>query len=109
MDPNADSIDPSVTCSDCQAVCCRLTVVVFPSDHIPEWLIHRDEFGTTTLMKNEGGWCAAVDPKTSRCMIYEQRPEICRNYAMGSPGCRDARDKWFGRNAFPTPVTLIGH
>jgi len=58
------------------------------------------------LAKGEDGWCAAVDPNTSRCTIYEDRPAICRKYAMGSPSCRDERHKWFG-NVIPTAVHVL--
>jgi len=105
-DPYAESVDPSVQCTTCEAVCCRLTVVLMPEDHMPEWLIHRDERGMETLAKGEDGWCVAVDPNTSRCSIYEDRPTICRKYAMGSPSCRDERLKWFGA-AIPTAVHML--
>ena len=34
----------------------------------------------------------AVDPLHMRCSIYEQRPAICRKFAMGSEYCRDERE-----------------
>ena len=98
-------IDPSVRCDTCEAVCCRLTVVLMPEDHMPEWLIDHDTHGMETLAKGEDGWCAALDPLHMRCSIYEDRPTICRKYAMGSPSCRDERKKWYG-HALPTPVVL---
>lgn len=105
-DRYATSIDPSVRCSSCDAVCCRLTVVLMPEDHVPDWLVAHDDHGLAMLAKGEDGWCAAVDPNTSRCTIYEDRPAICRKYAMGSPGCRDERRKWYGP-PLPTPVRLL--
>ncbi|KRE97811.1 hypothetical protein ASG87_14895 [Frateuria sp. Soil773] len=95
-----------VRCSDCEAVCCRLTVVLMPEDRVPAWLIQHDDHGPDTLAKGADGWCAAVDPNTFRCTIYDQRPAICRKYAMGSPGCRDERKKWFGAHPVPTPVVM---
>lgn len=105
-DPYAESIDPRIHCTSCEAICCRLTVVLMPDDHVPEWLIDRDLHGMETLAKGEDGWCAAVDPNTSRCTIYDERPSICRKYAMGSPSCQDERQKWYG-DAIPTAVKLI--
>jgi Fe-S-cluster containining protein len=105
-DPYAESVDPSVRCTDCEAVCCRLTVVLMPEDDVPTWLVHRDGRGPDTLAKGDDGWCAAVNPNTLMCTIYEQRPAICRKFAMGSPGCRDERERWFGHGTFPTPVVL---
>lgn len=83
-----------VLCSDCEAVCCRLTVVLMPGDAPPEWLVAHDEFGPDTMAKGEDGWCVALDRDTNRCSIYSQRPQICRKFAMGGPYCRDERDAW---------------
>ncbi len=105
-DPYAESVDPAVHCDTCEAVCCRLTVVLMPEDHVPAWLVDRDEHGLETLAKGEDGWCAAVNPNTSGCTIYADRPTICRKYAMGSPSCRDERHKWFG-DRIPTAVHVL--
>lgn len=102
-DPYAESIDPGVQCSNCEAVCCRLTVVLMPEDHVPDWLVEHDARGMETLAKGEEGWCAALDLNTFRCTIYDERPVICRKYAMGSPSCRDERQKW---RQIPTPILL---
>jgi Fe-S-cluster containining protein len=106
LDEYAEGIDPSVQCTACEAVCCRLTVVLMPEDDVPDWLVAHDTHGLATLAKGDDGWCAAVDPNTSRCTIYAQRPAICRKYAMGSPSCRDERRKWY-RRPLPTPVKLL--
>ena len=105
-DPYEQSVDPSVQCDSCEAVCCRLTVVLMPEDRVPAWLIDHDEHGLEILARGEDGWCAAVDPHTFRCTIYEDRPGICRKYAMGSPSCRDERRKWFGAS-IPTAVHIL--
>ncbi|MEO6799220.1 MAG: YkgJ family cysteine cluster protein [Rhodanobacter sp.] len=105
-DPYEQSVDPGVHCDTCEAVCCRLTVVLMPEDRVPGWLIDHDEHGLEILAKGEDGWCAAVDPHTFRCTIYENRPGICRKYAMGSPSCRDERKKWFGAS-IPTAVHIL--
>jgi uncharacterized protein len=80
--------------------------VLMPEDRVPDWLVTYDDHGLAILAKGEDGWCAAVDRTTWRCTIYEQRPTICRKYAMGSPGCRDERRKWYGTR-LPTPVHLL--
>lgn len=105
-DPYEESIDPSVQCSNCEAVCCRLTVVLMPEDRVPTWLIDEDEHGMAVLAKGDDGWCAALDPNTFACTIYGDRPGICREYAMGSPGCREERHKWFGAR-IPTTVNVL--
>lgn len=105
-DTYEQSVDPSVQCTTCEAVCCRLTVVLMPEDRVPAWLVTHDEHGLEVLAKGEDGWCAAVNPNTSGCTIYDDRPSICRKFAMGSPSCRDERTRWFG-NRIPTEVHLL--
>lgn len=99
----AQSVDPSVTCATCEAVCCRLTVVLMPQDRVPAHFVDRDDHGLEIMAKNAQGWCAALDMRTFRCGIYADRPSICRKFAMGGPSCRDERSKWFGDNV-PAPV-----
>ena len=105
-DPYAESVDPDVHCSSCEAVCCRLTVVLLSDDHVPQWLTTRDDRGMETMAKADDGWCVALDRDTHRCTIYDERPGICRKYAMGGPSCREERKKWFGA-AIATPVRIL--
>jgi Fe-S-cluster containining protein len=35
----------------------------------------------------EDGWCAALDRDTYLCKIYENRPLICREFAVQSGEC----------------------
>ncbi len=105
-DPYRESIDPDVHCDACEAVCCRLTVVLMPEDQVPDWLVTHDANGLEVLAKGEDGWCAAIDANRMCCSIYEDRPAICRKYAMGSPSCRDERAKWY-RQPLPTPVMVV--
>ena len=86
-----EGVDPDVSCSSCDAVCCRLTVVVMPEDRVPRHLVERNEHGVEVMAHDEDGWCVAVDPLRMCCSIYEQRPSICRKFAMGSEYCRDER------------------
>ena len=93
-DPYAESVDPSVSCSACDAVCCRLTVVLMPEDRIPAHLTETSDHGLVVMARGEDGWCVAVDPLRMCCTIYEDRPSICRKFAMGSPYCRDERSRY---------------
>jgi uncharacterized protein len=74
-------------CTNCDAVCCRLTVVLMPEDDVPEHLTTRTEAGLTVMDRDEGGWCVAIDGSRMCCSIYEQRPAVCRKFAMGGPYC----------------------
>lgn len=90
-DEDALDIDPSVSCSSCDAVCCRLTVVLMPQDRVPRHLTATTDRGLTVMARNEEGWCAAIDPLNMCCTIYDERPMICRKFAMGSAYCRSER------------------
>jgi len=39
------------------------------------------------MARLEDGWCAALDRDTLMCTIYENRPWICREFAVGSHEC----------------------
>lgn len=93
-DPNDRIVDPSVSCTVCDAVCCRLTVVVMPEDEVPRHLVDRNPKGLETMARGEDGWCIAVDHTRMCCSIYDQRPGICRKFAMGSAYCRDERESY---------------
>lgn len=47
--------------------------------------------GHRAFMRMEDGHCAALRPDSATgehvCSIYEQRPQICRDLARGSPSC----------------------
>jgi uncharacterized protein len=95
-----DVIDPTIDCRNCEALCCRLTVVLLPGDEaVPEQFTTVDAHGLHVMAQGEDGWCAALDLNTMRCSIYEQRPGICRKFAMGSAFCRAERDEWRGLEA----------
>jgi Fe-S-cluster containining protein len=105
-DEYAESIDPSVQCTACDAVCCRLTVVLMPEDHVPRHLVVRNEQGVEVMARNEEGWCAAIDPLRMRCSIYADRPAICRSFTMGAAYCLDIRDTYRDQQRRGIPLTL---
>jgi uncharacterized protein len=35
--------------------------------------------------------CSWLDPETKRCQHYELRPQICRDFELGSPKCLELR------------------
>jgi len=106
-DSCAERVDPAVRCTDCDAVCCRLTVMLLPGDSVPAWLTDRDEHGLEIMAKGNDGWCVALDWHSMRCTIYERRPQICAEFAMGGTYCRDERDAWFGKSGASIPITVI--
>ena len=80
-----------VTCSNCQACCCRLEVMITSDTSVPDIHISRDEWGAETMLRLDDGWCSAIDRETFMCSIYENRPLICREFEMGSYECSNER------------------
>lgn len=85
---------PAASCERCDAVCCRLTVVVQPEDRVPSHLTMIDDRGVEQMARGEDGWCVAIDAARMCCSIYEQRPSVCRRFAMDGPYCRDIRNEY---------------
>jgi uncharacterized protein len=83
----------SITCASCKACCCRLEVMLMSEDDVPAHLTVEDRWGTRTMARLAGGWCAALDRETLLCRIYDRRPAICRDYEMGGSDCLAERAK----------------
>lgn len=98
--------EKNVHCSRCDALCCRLTVVVFPEDGIPAHLTERSPQGLTVMARDADGWCVAVDGARMNCGIYESRPLICRKFAMGSAYCLEIRAE-ARAEAREVPIVLV--
>jgi uncharacterized protein len=82
-----------VTCSSCEACCCRLQVLLMPGDDVPARYVDQDH-GLDVMERLDDGWCIALDRNSMRCTIYSQRPLVCREYAMGEADCREERAAW---------------
>ncbi len=81
--------EPGISCSNCEARCCRLEVMLITDTGVPEVFVEVDKWGGSTMRRLEDGWCAALDRSTMLCSIYEKRPLICREFAMGGDDCID--------------------
>ena len=81
-------------CSACPAICCQLKVLLIAGDNPPQHFIDLDEDGLEIMGKADDGWCAALDRESMRCTIYEQRPFVCREFAMGGEDCLQERANW---------------
>jgi uncharacterized protein len=106
-DPYAESVDPSVSCSACDAVCCRLTVLVMPEDNVPRHLVDRTPEGLEVMARGEDGWCIALDHSDMSCRIYSQRPGVCRKFAMGGPYCRAERADYREETLRAIPIHVL--
>lgn len=80
-----------VSCETCTAACCRLEVMLLTDTGVPERYIETDRWGGQTMARLDDGWCAALDRSSMACRIYDRRPLICREFAMGGEDCRRAR------------------
>lgn len=87
-----DDSTTDITCSTCQANCCRLEVMLITDTGVPEKYVAFDEWGGMSMARLDDGWCAALDRSTMLCSIYEKRPFICREFEMGGYECIDERD-----------------
>ena len=87
----------AVACSNCQACCCQLEVMLFGDAEVPAQFTTENRWGGWVMRRLDDGWCAALDRNTMRCTIYERRPDICRDYEMGDSDCIEERGKFFAR------------
>jgi len=83
--------DPTINCTNCEACCCRLEVMILTETGVPEEHIQVDRWGAETMRQLDDGKCSALDRETNMCTIYEQRPWVCREFEMGSFECQDER------------------
>jgi len=56
--------ETEVSCSNCQACCCRLEVMLITDTGVPDRFIAFDRWGGMTMARLEDGWCAALDRNT---------------------------------------------
>lgn len=98
--------EKGVHCNRCDALCCRLTVVLFEEDAIPAHLTERNAQGVTVMARDADGWCVALNNAQMNCGIYETRPTICRKFAMAGPYCRDVRAE-AARTQHAVPIALV--
>jgi hypothetical protein len=78
---------PAISCATCKACCCRLEVLLMGDDDVPRRFTVEDAWGGEVMRRLADGWCAALDRETMLCTIYERRPNVCREYAVGDNDC----------------------
>jgi len=79
--------DTEVSCANCEACCCRLEVMLITDTGVPDYYININKWGGRIMARLEDGWCSALDRNTMKCMIYDMRPWICREFEMGGYEC----------------------
>lgn len=93
-------------CGRCDAVCCRLTVVLQDGDDIPVRFTDVTAAGLSVMARDDEGWCVAIDASRMCCSIYETRPQVCRRFVMGAPYCREIRADYADRGARGIPLIM---
>ena len=77
-------------CEACGGACCKYVSISVPymTADQERWARTRGELDLTTWRIRSRCEHLGGD---DRCMIYETRPDVCREYAVGGPMCKDAR------------------
>ncbi|MCU7816134.1 MAG: YkgJ family cysteine cluster protein [Candidatus Thiodiazotropha sp. (ex Rostrolucina anterorostrata)] len=79
--------DSEITCASCEACCCSLEVILFTDNGVPNHFTETNIWGGRSMWRLDDGWCSALDRNTMMCLIYEQRPQICREFELGAHEC----------------------
>jgi hypothetical protein len=69
-------------CEKCKGMCCVGKIEVEPTDQIPEQMHHN---GYMVVRSNNT--CIAL--VNGKCIIYKDRPAICKKFKVLSPCCKD--------------------
>lgn len=97
---------PPANCAQCDAVCCRLTVVLQPEEQFPAHLTTTLPSGLRAMAQDEEGWCVALDGARMNCGIYDSRPAVCRRFVMDGPYCHAVREEYFEQRDGGIPLAL---
>ncbi|HUB91953.1 MAG TPA: YkgJ family cysteine cluster protein [Dyella sp.] len=93
-------------CAICDAVCCRLMVVLESEDNIPAHLTTQLPQGHRVMAHADDGWCVAMDRTRMNCSIYENRPAVCQRFVMGGPYCKAIRTEYVKQRTGTIEITL---
>ncbi|MCC8364649.1 YkgJ family cysteine cluster protein [Lysobacter sp. A6] len=107
MNPRSLQLEEPANCAHCDAVCCRMIVVLQPEDNIPAHLTTRLPSGLLVMAHDDDGWCVAMDGSRMNCGIYESRPAVCRRFVMGGPYCRAVRAEYAEERAREIDLLLV--
>lgn len=79
-------------CFKCGGSCC-IGLVISPTPESLSWYaMHGEVEGDRVFLE-----CECKHLKLGKCSIYEDRPQMCKDYEVGSEACRNAV-KRTGRN-----------
>jgi hypothetical protein len=87
----------------CGAACCTIYRVVLTEEEVRENKILWDLAAPYALPRAPDGRCANLDPKTLRCLVWENRPHVCRRYH-----CQHDTQVWENFNeVIPTELVRV--
>jgi Fe-S-cluster containining protein len=94
-----------MSCDVCGGCCCkgvRLNLGVIKDPDARRWLEYHGEL--------QGGMFVLDTPcrmlEDGDCSVYDQRPEVCRRFEVGSDACRDAIQRYGGERVNEILATL---
>lgn len=90
---------PILNCDNCGACCMEMRSPPFIGDMDPEFMALPGEMRVAIVTHALGDAppespCLWLDLETRRCKHYDLRPEICRDFEVGSDGCRRWREAY---------------
>ena len=94
---------PVISCDGCGACCMEIGSPPFIGEDDPDFQSLPDdvrhEFQVGLERRAAAGWpdpapCFWFNWTTKRCMHYEHRPSICREFEIGSLACRGYRENY---------------
>jgi Fe-S-cluster containining protein len=86
-------IDDLPACAGCGRCCHQVVELVEGVDHMPEKFVVEHD-GVRCMEQRGDGACVALHPVTRLCTIYEDRPQVCREFERGSELCRRVLAAW---------------
>jgi len=108
--PRELPVVPDVSCDGCGACCMHMGFppffAMYEGEHEaksdPEWLALKAKHPELAAEARQGAVdnrgtqelpCIWLDPVTKRCLHYEHRPHVCREFELGSEACLEHRKK----------------
>lgn len=100
-----NTLDNLPACAGC-GQCCHLLVELMPGvDVVPEAFVVEHD-GVRCLEQHGDGACIALDRVTRLCTIYDDRPQVCRQFDRGSGLCRIVLGNVARRHPFNSSNTI---
>jgi len=104
------TITTPTTCDNCGACCLHMGYPPFWGMYVgesekhsdPDWLRLKRQNPDLAIAARQGALegrgdaelpCLWLDPVTRKCMHYDHRPSVCRDFEIGDPDCISHRQR----------------